>query len=202
MKKNSLIFFIAFFLFISCGNDNFISLEELTNYINNEDNDFKYKKIINNVKYEIVYMPTDLLVCQELDNTRDLRRVKELRNQFNKYIYFNVSMSQNDKELLTGVVNDKSKFRQIVDDLAFRVNEKVIFSTSSKDTVDMIDFVYPRMYGMSNSTSFMLVYPRERIIQDSEYLNLTIKDLGFHSGDVKFKFNTKSILNEPQLRFE
>jgi hypothetical protein len=57
------------------------------------------------------------------------------------------------------------------------------------------------MYGMSNSTSIMIVYPRDDKYLKQDYLNFVIEDLGLETGDVKFKINTKALINEPQLVF-
>jgi hypothetical protein len=47
----------------------------------------------------------------------------------------------------------------------------------------------------------MIVYPRDKKYLNNEYLNFTIEDLGLYTGEIKFKIDTKAIVNEPQLRF-
>jgi hypothetical protein len=81
------------------------------------------------------------------------------------------------------------------------MDQKVHLFTKEKDTLSMADFVYPRMYGMSKSTVIMIVYPRDKKYLNNEYLNFTIEDLGLYTGEIKFKIDTKAIVNEPQLRF-
>jgi hypothetical protein len=65
----------------------------------------------------------------------------------------------------------------------------------------MADFIYPRMYGMSNSTSIMIVYPRDSNFMKEDHLNFVIEDLGLDTGDVTFKLNTQALRKEPQLQF-
>ena len=110
-------------------------------------------------------------------------------------------MSKNNQELLNGVARDKAKFGQMVNELAFGMEEKVHLYTPEKDTLKMADYIYPRMYGMSNSTSIMIVYPRDSKFMSQDYLNFVIEDLGLDTGDIKFKLNTKALKNEPQLKF-
>ncbi|MNL40457.1 hypothetical protein D3C87_1628060 [compost metagenome] len=110
-------------------------------------------------------------------------------------------MSKNNQELLNGVAQDKAKFSQMVNDLAFGMEDKLHVYTPEKDTLALVDFIYPRMYGMSNSTSIMIVYPRDEKYLKQDYLNFVIEDLGLETGDVKFKINTKALINEPQLVF-
>lgn len=200
MGKNNL-FFLLSLLFISCGDKTFDTTEEIATFLIDEDNEYKYSKAVNGVEYELTYRPTDLLVKQELGESIDQNRIDELRLKYNRYMYFNLSMKMNNQELLSNVVKDKDKFGQMVNDLAFGMEEKINLYTPEKDTLTMTDFIYPRMYGMSNSTSIMIVYPRDKKYLNKGYLNFTIEDLGFYTGEVKFKIKTNAIQNEPQLRF-
>lgn len=200
MRKNSLLFLLSL-LIVSCGDKTFDTTEEITSFITDRENGYKYSKIVNEVEYELTYRPTDLLVKQELGEVVDQNRIDELRQKYRRYMYFNLSMTMNNQELLSNVVKDKDKFGQMVNDLAFGMEEKVNLYTPEKDTLAMTDFIYPRMYGMSNATSIMIVYPRDKKYLNEEYLNFTVEDLGFYTGEVKFKIKTKAIVNEPQLRF-
>ena len=89
----------------------------------------------------------------------------------------------------------------MVNQLAFGMDQKVHLFTQSKDTLEMADFIYPRMYGMSRATTIMFVFPRETEPLNEAYLNFTIEDLGLYTGEVKFKIDTKKIKNEPKLKF-
>lgn len=173
----------------------------MNSYIQDEDNGYHYKKTVSDVDYVLQYRPTDLLVKQELTDNNNPSQIEKLRKQYSKYMYFNLSMSKNNQELLNGVAQDKAKFGQMVNELAFGMEEKLHVYTPAKDTLALADFIYPRMYGMSNSTSIMIVYPRDEKYLNQEYLNFVIEDLGLETGDIKFKLNTKALINEPQLAF-
>lgn len=200
MIKNSLLAVLLVFIISSCAKT-FDSQEEMNDYIKDEDNGYSYKKTVVGVDYVLQYRPTDALVKQELGDKVDKNQVKKLRQKYNKYLYFNLSMSKNNQELLNGVARDKAKFGQMVNDLAFGMEEKVHVYTPDKDTLAMADFIYPRMYGMSNATSIMIVYPRDTKFMTQDYLNFVIEDLGLDTGDIKFKLNTTALKNEPELIF-
>jgi predicted GIY-YIG superfamily endonuclease len=200
MVKNSLLFLFLLFTILSCTKT-FDTQEDINDYIQDEDNGYNYKKTVAGVDYVLQYRPTDLLVKQELGNKTDAVQVENLRKKYNKYLYFNLSMSKNNQELLNGVARDKAKFGQMVNELAFGMEEKVHLYTAEKDTLAMADFIYPRMYGMSNATSIMIVYPRDSKYVTQAYLNFVIEDLGLDTGDIKFKLNTKALQKEPQLQF-
>jgi hypothetical protein len=200
MIKNNFLPFLLL-LFISSCTKNFDTPEEMNTYIQDEDNGYNYKKTVADVDYILQYRPTDLLVKQELGEDNNPAQIEKLRKQYGKYMYFNLSMSKNDQELLNGVARDKAKFGQMVNDLAFGMEEKLHVYTPTKDTLALADFIYPRMYGMSNSTSIMIVYPRDTKYLKQDYLNFVIEDLGLDTGDIKFKLDTKALTNEPHLRF-
>jgi hypothetical protein len=200
IKRNSL-FLLLVLIISSCGNKSFDTAEEIVAFISDEDNEYCYKKEVNGVTYTLQYRPTDLLVQQELGDSISEKKVKQLREKYNRYLYFNLSMSLNGQELLSNVVRDKQQFGQMVNDLAFNMDQKVHLYTPVKDTIAMTDFVYPRMYGMTNATTILIVYPRDKQFLKEDYLNFTIEDLGLNTGEVKFKVNTQSLKNEPQLNF-
>jgi hypothetical protein len=199
MARNSLLLVLLIFI-SSCGH-NFKTPEEMTAFIADEDNDYQYKKMVNGVDYVLQYRPTDLLVKQELPEKYTPKQVEALRARYSKYLYFNLSMSKNNQELLNGMARDKQKFGQMVNELAFGMDEKVHLYTPEKDTLGMADFIYPRMYGMSNATVIMLVYPRDEKFMKKDHLNFTIEDLGLDTGELRFKIKTQALQDEPQLQF-
>ncbi|MBC7525145.1 MAG: hypothetical protein H7239_11985 [Flavobacterium sp.] len=171
-------------------------------FVNNEENNLSYSKSINGVKFTLTYKPTDLLVKQELMDSKDVLKIKEFRSKYNKHIYFNLSMSYNNRELLTSIVSNKKQFAQMINDLSFGASEKIHLFSKAKDTLSMSDFNYPRMYDTSKSTTILIVYPRDVEFIEQDYLNLTIDDLGFDTGEVRFKIDMKAIRNEPTLNLQ
>jgi len=170
-------------------------------YITDENNGYCYTKTVAGVNFVLQYRPTDLMVQQELDGKPTTDKVKKLREKYDKYLYFNLSMSKNNQELLSNVVRDKNQFGQMVNDLAFGMDQKVHLYTPKKDTLAMSDFIYPRMYGTTNATTILIVYPRDKKALKEEYLNFVVQDLGLYTGDIKFKIETKPLQNQPRLSF-
>ncbi|MFY0482513.1 hypothetical protein ACI6PS_07890 [Flavobacterium sp. PLA-1-15] len=200
MIKNKLFLVVFLALLCSCQNS-FETVEEMTAYLEEEDNGYRYSKMVNGVDYVLQYKPTDLMVLQEVGDTLAEDKIEKLRQKYGRYLYFTLSMSKNNKELLSGVVHDKQRFGSMVQDLAFEMDQKIHLVSSQKDTLSMVDFVYPRMYGMTNSTTIMVVYPRDEKHLGEQYLNFSIQDLGLNTGEVKFKVATQSLRNQPTLRF-
>lgn len=188
-------------LLYSC-NKTFDSEQELITYVLEESNGYVQHKTVNGVDFTLMYRPTDLLVNQELgDENPKKAEIDALRDKYGKYMYFNLSMSKNEKELLSVAPKNRNEFGAMVNQLAFGMHEKVHLFNQTKDTLELIDFIYPRMYGMSRSTTIMFVYPRDKEKLQNDILNFIIQDLGLYTGEVKFKIETEKINNEPQLLY-
>ncbi len=200
--NSSILIITILVLCLSCNSKKFDNETALLNYIKDDVNGYTQHKTINGVDYTLTYRPTDMLVKQEIGgNNQDVEgKAKSLREKYSNYLYFNLSMSMNNKELLSVSPKNRNEFGQMVNQLAFGMNEKVHLYTQSKDTIELADFIYPRMYGMSRATTIMFVYPRAKALEE-EYINFTIEDLGMYTGEVKFKIRTEAIENEPQLSF-
>ncbi|CAL2083211.1 hypothetical protein [Tenacibaculum sp. 190524A05c] len=201
MKFYKQLLTIGLIIISSCTSKSFDTKEEMWEYIKNVDNGYVHKKSINGYDFSVLYKPTDLLVTQELGSTYTADEVDKLRIKYKNNIYFTVSISRDNKELLSSTPKNKQEFGAMVNNLAFGMGEKVHAYTSKKDTLELLDYVYPRMYGMSRSTDMLFVYPRDNKYLKEDYLNLVIGDLGTYTGEVKFKIPTKTIKNEPKLNF-
>jgi len=200
IQIHTLLVGMVILLFSSCATKSFDTSEALLKYIQQPDQGYHHTKTVNGVDFSLLYKPTDLLVDQELTQKPDKSIVDSLRNKYSQYLYFNLSMSKNNQELLSNVAGNRQQFGAMVNQLAFGMEQKIHVFTPHKDTIPMVDYIYPRMYGMSGATSLLLVYPRKEI-SNQEYVHLTIEDLGFYTGEVKFKIPTTSINSEPKIKF-
>lgn len=200
--KIKLLIISILILGVACTQKSFRTTEELWKHIKDPENEYIQQKEVRGVAYTLLYKPHDLLVHQELGGDTEDSLVKKYRNKYKDYLYFNLSMSKGGHELLSHVARDRQLFGAMVNDLAFGMQQKVHVYTPAKDTIPMTDFIYPRMYGMSGNTSILFVYPKREADLDNEYLNFTVQDLGFYTGEVKFKVPTDVIKNEVKLKFD
>jgi len=195
--KTGILLFLV--LIIGCTNKTFKTEQELWIYIKDDSNGYTQHKNVNGYDFTLLYKPTDILVQQELGGSKDAEKISALRKKYSKYMYFNLSMSKNNQEILSMAPNNRNEFGAMVNQLAFGMGTKVHLYTQQKDTLALLDFVYPRMYGMSRSTDILFVYPRDEKYLTNEYLNFTVEDLGLYTGEIKFKIPTKNLKNEPKL---
>ncbi|MDA9316695.1 hypothetical protein N9Q58_02130 [Polaribacter sp.] len=204
MQKRAafLILILGVYLLVSCAQKSFETQEALWTYLKDEDNGYLQQKNINGYDFSLLYKPTDLLVAQELGANRSQEKIAALREKYKKQLYFTLSMSRNGKELLSTTPKNRQEFGAMVNQLAFGMRDKVHLFTQKKDTIEMLDYNYPRMYGMSQATTILFVYPRDEKYLREETLNFTIQDLGNYTGEVKFKIQTDKIKKEPELKFQ
>ena len=185
---------------IGCNDKSFETRTEMMAYLQQEEEGYLQKKVVNGIEFSLLYKPTDLLVDQELRAAQDLD-IRSVRQKYQDYLYFNLSFSRAGKELLSSVPDDRNQFGAMVNQLAFGMNEKVHMISSSKDTIPMMDYVYPRLYGMSKKTSLLLVYPKDPELLKQETFTISIEDIGLFTGEVKFKIPTKIINEQPTMTF-
>ena len=203
LKQNNILFFLVSILLISaCVSKSFDSEKEYLTFLYDESNGYLYSKNVNDFKYSLLYRPVDLMVNTDLERSLVNHNVVDsLRNKYGEFLYFSLSMSKNNKELLSVVPKNKQEYGVLSKQLTFDMRDKVHLFTQKKDTIDLIDFVYSKLYGMSNSTDLLFVFPRDKKFLNGEYLNFTIEDFGLFTGEVKFKVPIKNIINEPKINY-
>ena len=157
---------IAFLLF-GCDQKSFDSKGELLNYLNEESNGYIQNKSVNGVDFNLAFRPTDILISQEINNNSTTEDIEISRQKYSEYLYFNLSLSKDNQELLSVIPKNRVEFGTMVKELAFGMNDKVHLFTQNKDTLDLVDFVYPRLYGFSKATTIMFVFHKdEELLKD------------------------------------
>jgi len=202
MKAGKLIWLAIICLQLgSCAQKQFETKEEMVAFLGDEQNGFVQNKTVNGVDFSVMYKPTDMLVSQEVNDNASEAEIEALRDKYGKNLYFNISISKNKQELLSNVAEGRQKFGAMVNQLAFGMTEKVHLFSPGKDTVELLDYVYPRMFGMSRATTMLFVYPRDPKITMQDQLSITVEDLGINTGDITFKITKDIFEKEPQLIF-
>jgi len=195
-----LLIVVTVFLMNSCSSRTFDESSELEEFISDVDNGFLKKQTVNGVHFQVRYKPRDVFVAQELGGDRTSSRIDSLRDKYKDQYYFNLSMSKNKKELLSQVSGGRQQFGALVNELAFNMEQHIVCTTKTNDTIPLLDYVYPRMYGMTSSTAMVLVYEGKDIESENE-IKIKVGDLGFRTGEVQFKFDVAQLKDEPTLNF-
>lgn len=197
--RNVYLLLLIWMLF-SCSRDQFDSASKYQDFISDETNGYLQKKTVNGIHFTLQYKPTDMLVEQEIVELSE-ENISTLRNKYKQYLYFNLGMSKDNRELLSATPKNRNEFGAMVNQLAFGMGDRVNLISAARDTLPLLDFIYPRMYGMSGSTNILFVYSRDENSLNGEFLNFIIQDIGLFTGEVKFKIPTTLIIDAPTLSF-
>lgn len=193
MIKNNFIALILLFIISSC-NKNFDTQEEMMDYIKDERNGYSQTKTINGITVNITYKPTELMVYQESVNKNYSKAKKNLlKMKYDKCIYFIVSYSKNDKEILSTISNSREQFNSVQNTLSFQMDEKMSLVNNKSDTIPLIGFNFPRTYGMARSTNLLFVFERNSTVKESSKFYFNITDIGVGIGDITFKYDSNII---------
>lgn len=203
MKGELLILVLTTLLFSSCNQKSFDSKEELLIYIKNPENGYFQEKLINGITITHILKPTDLLVLQDLSQgSLQNEKIQNLRENYKKFLYFELSFSKNGKDLLSTIPRDTDEFGGFVSHLSFNMNENIHLINSLNDTINTVDIIYPRMFGLNKKTTLFLVFENDPSLFNSDSITLLIEDFGINTGEVRFNTPTKLIKNQPFIDFK
>lgn len=201
--KYSLIFLIIpiILCFGSCK-PSAVNSKQMEAYIEKSGNGLIKSNNEKQVKVSVNFRPSDLLVEQELKAFpyTTLKTIDSLRNIYQKNLYFVLHMSYKEQEVLTGLVGESNKFSEMVEKLSFEMNNYISLTTDIGDTLQLLDFVYPRMYGMSGGTDIMFVF-ENKIHSGIEELHFNLNECGLNIGKMQFPFKVRDIYSIPRLTF-
>ncbi|WP_412560641.1 hypothetical protein [Winogradskyella sp. MIT101101] len=196
---------LALALCLGCSQNTFSSKNELMNFINDESNGYVQYKSINGVDFGLMYRPVDLLIQQEIDKdikNNNKKNIDSLRNKYSNYLYLNLNISKDNQELLSAIPESISDFSTLSNKLSFEMDESIFLITTRKDTLDMVDYLYPKMYGATRSTSILFVFHRDKEKMDNQNLYFVIKNIELGTGEVKFKLDSEILNYYPRLTFK
>jgi len=180
-----------------------VSEAKLTDYIKNPKNGLFHEKTVNGVTYQVYYRPSDFIVKQMLSTEDSIteQKVDSLKSEIGKQLYFIVAISRRGTDALESFAGDRATYSAMVQQLAFGLYEQVTLTTNLSDTLQLLDYVYPRTYGYSGTASMLFSFERKDL-QRYGWLSLQVKDFGLKTGDLRFKFFTDDIQKTPELNFE
>ena len=201
VEMKCLCYFFVFpllcLMFTSCNKP--VTKQELTTYLNDPDNGLKQEVKIGSYKISLTYRPTDLLVEQDLFGDTTVETIEAKRTEYNAYYYFILNMSLGENDVLYKGSTNQLQFSASLNKLNFGLSEYIYAIADEKDTINLADYYVPNLYGMGGTTQILLVFPKDISIIYEE-LEVTVKELGFGTGQQKFKFKIKDMNNVPELK--
>lgn len=184
----SLLLTLIFLLASSCK-VNIKNKEQLTDYINSHQEDFKQVKEVNGINIGLTYKPWQLL----FGNAKSLVDSKA-RHYKNKY-FFILSLSAHDKELLR--LLDFSTYSAITQTLSFRMASLIKVSGGGRYE-EPVNCIFQPTYGTASANNLLIVINSAHL-KSARYLTIVIDEFGLNLGRLTFKFNGVEINKLAQI---
>jgi len=196
---NRLLLVFLGYCIISCS-PSALTEAELKQYVLEPDNNLIQEETINDVNVRITYRPTDLLVAQELTNVTDTTHISLLRAKYNKYYYFVLSLSKNQREAIQAGTMPQAQFSELLQTISFRMAAYVNMTTNTRDTIPLADYVYNRTFGMGSSNDLLLVFNKEQA-KPADWLQINLAEFGLGVGRQALRFKCRQLDEVPQIDF-
>ncbi len=181
----------------SCTQKN-ITEAELWEYVRDPDNGLTKEIKRDSWKITLWYKPTDLIVSQEINPEKSSgkkEQVDALRKKYSKYAYFILNLSHEEI---------KRPFLQLSPDLKnrlmFQMNAYASLATSNKDTLEVMDYVYPRLFESSSEISMLFAFDKEKL-NSSKNFSFLLSEFGLELNQVQFDFLVEDIKETPQINY-
>lgn len=199
---SSFIILLGCLIIGSCKSD-YLTEEELNAFILESENGLIEEYETNGIKSTVAFKPTDLLILQETsgNTSLDSLELNRLKNKYADHYYFILSLSKNDEEAEYNSGGDYGQFSELVQTLSFRMGQYVNLTTSNRDTIPISDYIYPRTYGMSNASTLMFAFDKEKALDD-KWVQFNIREFGLGTGNRNFRFRTKALEGVPNIKFD
>lgn len=179
------------------------SPEELNKYITDPANGMVKKLGSNDYQVIVQYRPADSFVAQEIGSDPvefTAEQVEALRNKYSDYTYLVLNVSTTKGNVLYSSTERRHNFSDLLHKLAFRLNEYVNLRSSSGSDLELVDFIYPRLYGKAGTTSVLLVFEKFNPAVDKQ-IHFQLKEFGLGTGVFECEFITEELLQSPHLQF-
>ena len=186
---------------ISCVDDTprEMSKDDLVGYIQKEKNGLVKKQEVNGITVSVSYFPWQMLVAQELDgqNKSDSAIIKKLEKNYSGQYYFKAKFSKDGQEAIRRL-GSFDRYSEMVQVLAFRMNDYINLTTPKRDTIEMADYFFDQTYGMSDGNTLLLSFSKDKIT-GNKTIDINIGECGFGTGALKFTFERDAIEATPKL---
>jgi hypothetical protein len=161
---------------------------DLIVYVNDPVNGLKKIEQIGKIKAAFTYKPWQLMGIKS--QTVSNKSEKPYPFKFKDKLFFVLSLSANDKELLRQL--QFSQYGEMVQVLAFRMNEFIEAVPDDKKPVRPLECTFQQTYGMGTANNLLIVFNKEKLMAASD-LKIRVKEFGLNTGDLNFAIKTKDI---------
>jgi hypothetical protein len=160
---------------------------------------------INGIKVQLKYCPYQLLISQELDNSKgdpkdpDTARLSALEKKYSGQYYFRLSYSKNNKEVIRQL-GDFHRYSDMLQVFSFELGGFINASTEKNDTLSLKDYAFEQDYGMGSANTSLLVFNKNDF-RDINTITVNIGEFGLGIGSMRFNFRQNELTGLPALSY-
>ncbi len=200
--KTSLSFKIFFFLTLlinfACGKS-YLSEQELIEYIAKPENGLSKEFNIQDTRVVLTYRPVELILQKNYSNEPE--EIKDsIRSALDNYFYFLLKMTYQGQDFENKFAGDPIAYPNVISYFSYDFSNHISLTKGeNSQPIPLADYAYIRTYNMTGTTSILLVFDKEALI-DSDKITINIQDNEVGLGHLKFSFYTRDIENSPRLK--
>lgn len=176
------------------------NLESKSDYLSwfaDDRNGLTKKQTVNGIDFIVTYRPTEVLLMQELDLSRDYseNEIKQIRSSYDSSLHFLMEISF-PKDYAIKNSTDQSTFLKFFQELAFGIEDKVELITPD-GIYPPAFFHYERGYELAKKERFLFSFMKPDAKNFKE-ITFQYKDDLFNTSVLNFTFDLKNI-EAPEL---
>ncbi len=199
---------ILIVLLLGCRKKVFNDIEAMQSFVTGSGSPFQIKKQKGDVQFTLQYLPTDLVMktsYEELENAKNRKNkadnkgnlIKQLvedletqRSHFSNNLYFKLTIGFSDQNWDL-VYSKRGSYSDWLQRLLFSMNDYLEMKVNEVEEIPMHHYRMERTYGMTNSRTFLLVFPasfNQQKVLNAKRLTIQLAEFGLGSGPVYFSF--------------
>lgn len=170
--------------------------EELSHYVTDPDHGLLQSQKIGGTEISVTYQPGELLVAREAQVLEsEPMLIDSLRQQYSKAAYFLLSISRDGQDVLQPT-QDFAHYSELLQTLAFHMDEQVRLITSQGDTLRPTNYYLDRTAAGANASHLLLAFPKPT---STGTWRLHLRECGLGTGDLWFTFDAQQVQAVPTL---
>jgi hypothetical protein len=178
---------------LSCTHQSQLEEEALHRYVRTEGNGLIKAKEADGFHLAMIWRPTDLIAKQQAVKGTKIE-FDSLASYFSNYLYFNLEITKDGKDLETSFANDPSSFAEKISFLSSGLAENIRI-ISEDDTIPALECIYSRSYGMGASQCLIVLNKPKK-----DFFQIEVKGYPIGFGKELFSFHLSDIQNAPRLK--
>ncbi|MFL5763544.1 MAG: hypothetical protein ACJ77K_06335 [Bacteroidia bacterium] len=177
-----------------------LELPQYAAWVQNEENDLVKNKTINDVNYQVAFLPVEFMAYTELKHQEYTeQQFKETKAHYAGMSYFKLRIEVKDHtgEILKYELSSAQQYNQRLDYMAFRMQNDLCI-VQGKDTLYPGLYHFERSYDLAPFADVMLAFDNQKFHPEEEF-TIVYNDQLFNKGYLKYIYHQKQLIDLPNI---